>query len=311
MKENGRKNSAWLKLGEHPGYVMMRVAARFATVRNSVTALQRLSRPSLADYLHRLDGRRSRFFPDHIPEKLAASVARDGFAFGLDLGNDHVSELLHFAENEPCFVDRNPALGFLPQDVAGVREKLGYSFLQAQYFNVRKRSELVRELSEDPVLLATAALYLRTPPKLVGVNLFWSYPAQVSVDKRSYAAQLFHYDLDDFKFIKFFFYLTDVDMESGPHVIVRASHVNKIHRTIGDLLKVRRYTDEEIVAGYGDDRITTITGPAGTGFAEDTMSIHKGLPPSTGKRLILQIQYAINDWGAQHDERDESELVML
>lgn len=306
-----RADTALATFGEHPGYVLMRAAARFSSIRDVCIAVQRRIRPSLVDYLKALESRRSRFFSDKDPREVARAVERDAFAFGFDLGREHVEELRRFADTEPCFVDRDPSLGFMARDVASAREKLGRPFLQAQYFNLRKRSDLIRELSEDPVLLATAAHYLRTPPKLVGVNLFWSYPAEVPVDRRSYAAQLFHYDLDDFKFLKFFFYLTDVDLGSGPHVIVRASHRGKRHSSLMDRLKVRRYSDEEIVDAYGRESIVTITGPAGTGFAEDTICIHKGQPPVSKERLILQIQYAINDWGAQHDERHEADLVML
>lgn len=303
--------SAWAKLGEHPGYVLMRAAARFSSVRNACVAVQGCVRPSLAKYLRGIEMRRSLFFPGKEAREVARAVERDAYALGLDLAGEHVNELRRFADNEPCFVDRNPTLGFMARDVARAREKLGQPFLQAQYFNLRKRSELIRQLSDDPLLVATAARYLGTPPKLIGVNLFWSYPAQVSNDKRSYAAQLFHFDLDDFKFIKFFFYLTDVDMESGPHVLVRSSHHIKRYASLGDRLKVRRYSDEEILSAYGADRIVTITGPAGTGYAEDTLCIHKGLPPAAKDRLILQIQYAINDWGTQHDEIGEADLVML
>jgi hypothetical protein len=122
---------------------------------------------------------------------------------------------------------------------------------------------------------------------------------------------MFHYDLDDFKFIKFFFYLTDVDAGSGPHVAVRTSHLRRRVARFGDRLKVRRYSDDEVIGLYGRDQIVSITGPAGMGFAEDTICIHKGQTPVSRERLILQFQYALNDWGNQHDERDESELVVI
>lgn len=304
-------SSAWAKLGENPGYVLMRAAARFSSIRNACLAVQRRMRPSLADYVRELETRPSRFFPHQEARAIAEGIERDGYAFGLDLAEEHVTELRRFADNEPCYVDRDPKLGFMAKEVAAAREKLGRPFLLAQYFNLLKRSRLVRDLSNDPLLLAIAARYLGTPPNLVGVNLFWSYPEQVSDNERSYAAQLFHFDLDDFKFLKFFFYLTDVDMESGPHVMVRSSHRVKSYSGLGERLKIRRYADEEIVSAYGEDRIVTVTGPAGTGFAEDTICIHKGLAPTAKERLILQIQYAINDWRVQHDERDEVDLVML
>jgi hypothetical protein len=296
---------------EHPGYLMMRSVSRFESVRGAMVALQKAWRPSVHRYLHTLAARHSRFFNAVDSAAIASGVDRDGFAFGLTLPADTVAQLMQFARTHRCFVDRNPELGFMPGEVEQARAKLGRNFLLAQYFNLRDEAPLIAELARDPVLLSIAARYLESPPTLVGVNLFWSYPATVSAEQHSYAAQMFHYDLDDFKFLKFFFYLTDVDETSGPHVIVRASHRSKRHSSFAERLKVRRYSDDEIRATYGAENIVTIMGPAGTGFAEDTLCIHKGQSPVTRERLILQFQYAFNDWGIQHDDRDPSRLKMI
>lgn len=306
-----KAKTKWSNAGEHPGYVFMRTVARFDSVRGAAVALQRVGRPSLEEFLRSLEGKTSRFFPGIDAAAFAAQMTRDGFAMGLNLSPGTVAALNEFAQAHACYVDRNPSLGFMPARVEEARRKLGRQFLLAQYFNILEQSPLIHDLSTDPVLLAIAARYLRTTPTLVGANLFWSYPAVVSADQHNYAAQLFHYDLDDFKFLKFFFYLVDVDSGTGPHVIVKATHNSKRFATFRDRLKVRRYSDEEVVAAYGQDSICTITGPAGTGFAEDTLSIHKGQTPSEKVRLLLQFQYALNDWGVQHDYKDQSELSML
>jgi hypothetical protein len=309
--KTAKAKSKWSNIAEHPGFVFMRTVARLDSVRGAAVALQRAGRPSLGRFLRSLDGRTSRFFPGVDAARFAAGVVRDGYSLGLDLPVVTVAALNDFAQGHACYVDRNPALGFMPAQVEEARRKLGRPFLLAQYFNLLEQSPLISELSADPVLLAIAAHYLRTAPTLVGANLFWSYPAAVSADQHNYAAQMFHYDLDDFKFLKFFFYLIDVDSGSGPHVIVKATHNSKRFVTFGDRLKVRRYTDEEIVSAYGQENIVTITGPSGTGFAEDTLCIHKGQPPTEKVRLILQFQYALNDWGVQHDRKDQVELSML
>jgi len=302
---------AWRTLRRYPGYFLMRSVARFDSVRNAVARLQSLTRGSLTQYLRALEPERSHFFANVDPAEIADRLERDGFAFGLTLPRDTVTSIVDFARSNPCYVDRDPALGFLPAHLDQVREKLGRKFLLAQYFNLRSRLPVVALLARDPVLLGIAARYLRTPPTLVGVNLFWSYPAALSHDHHSYAAQMFHYDLDDFRFMKFFFYLSDVDLTAGPHVAVRATHRDRQHFRFGDRLKVRRYSDSEILAAYGKERVVAITGPAGMGFVEDTLCIHKGQTPTARERLILQFQYALNDWGIQHDDRDESELAMI
>jgi hypothetical protein len=311
MKAARAMTNAWHTLRRYPGYFLMRAVGRFDSVRNAVAGLQTLMRGSLSDYLRTLERERSQFFADVDPADIAHRLDRDGFAFGLTLPRPTVTTIVDFARSNPCFVDRDPQLGFLPAQLDKVREKLGRKFLLAQYFNLRSRLPVVALLSRDPVLLGIAARYLRTPPTLVGVNLFWSYPAALSPDRHNYAAQMFHYDLDDFRFMKFFFYLSDVDSTAGPHVAVRATHRDRPHLRFGDRFKVRRYSDAEIVAAYGKERVVSITGPAGMGFVEDTLCIHKGQTPTARERLILQFQYALNDWRIQHDDRDESELAMI
>jgi hypothetical protein len=111
------------------------------------------------------------------------------------------------------------------------------------------------------------------------------------------AAQVFHYDLDDYRFIKFFFYLTDVDLYSGPHVLIRGSHKNKklSHQLLG--VRCASKPDEDIVGCYGAENLVTICGPAGLGFAEDATCFHKGTLPTQKERLLLQIEFAINNYG--------------
>jgi hypothetical protein len=296
---------------KHPGFVLMRSVARFDLVRSVVVKAQRVAREPVARYIDRVRRRRSEFFGDADPVALSQVLEGDGFALGLSLPQQATRELLEFARTQPCWADRDPALGFLPERIEEARSKIGRGFLLAHYFNVRRRSALVARLAEDPVLLEIAARYLGTVPKLVGVALWWSYPEASDAEARNRAAQMFHFDLDDFKFIKYFFYLTDVDETSGPHVIVRATHRNKRQMEAGDAFKVRRYSDAEVEQMYGKDRIVSITGPAGTCIIEDTLCIHKGAPPSGRPRLVFQLQYALNDFGNQSDEIDESTLKVI
>jgi phytanoyl-CoA dioxygenase PhyH len=296
---------------KYPGFVLMRSVARFGGVRHAAAWAQSALREPVGKYIARLRQHPSQFFENTDAAELARTVERDGFARGLTLPAPVVDELVDFAQCNQCWADRDPQLGFLPERIEEARRKVGRRFLLAHYFNARRRSALIGRLTEDPLLLEVAARYLRTVPKLVGVTLWWSYPTESDAISRSRAAQMFHFDLDDFKFIKFFFYLTDVDASAGPHVIVRGTHRDKPRLRRRDAFKVRRYSDDEIVAAYGRDRIVSITGPAGTGFVEDTLCIHKGEPPTGRPRLVLQVQYALNDFGNQCDDIDEAKLRMI
>ena len=126
----------------------------------------------------------------------------------------------------------------------------------------------------------------------------------------SEAAQLFHFDMDRLKFIKFFIYLTDVDEEHGPHVYVARSHVRKPSLVRRD----GRIVDEEILSAYGADAIVEITGPQGTILAVDTRGFHKGRAPEAGDRLMFQVEYANSLFGVPYNRicvgRDWSEAAL-
>jgi len=133
------------------------------------------------------------------------------------------------------------------------------------------------------LVLHLAERYLGCAPTLSSLAVRWSFPAASgAVDTQS-----FHRDPDDWKFIKFFVYLTDVDPEAGPHIFV-----SKSHKTAGRL-RERPYSPEEVEKLYGKDAVLTINGPAGTCFVADTYGVHRGAVPSKRPRLILQAQYSL------------------
>ncbi len=149
----------------------------------------------------------------------------------------------------------------------------------------------VQRLAADLSLLSVAQSYLGCRPVFNGCSMWWSTAYRDEPDAEM--AQLFHFDMDQIKFLKIFVYLTDVDEDRGPHVFVRGTH-RRLPRVF---LEDRRFRDEEILAHYGPERITTIAGPSGTFFSEDTRGLHKGTPVRKGHRLILQILYATSGMG--------------
>jgi hypothetical protein len=112
--------------------------------------------------------------------------------------------------------------------------------------------------------------------------------------------QGFHYDIDGYRALAFFFYLTDVGPSNGPHVYVRGSHTKKLLRHIVSLYKGR--TDAEIESVYGLERQVVCHGPAGSGFAEDIFGFHKGVHPQSGDRLIVQLRFGLRDYGTGHND---------
>jgi hypothetical protein len=242
------------------------------------------------------------------PERFTNELQRDGVAFGLKLPEGDVAEIRAWAEANACYADRDPSRGFRLDGRADAERALGKPILVAQYFNTSTECPAVSRLLKDPFLELIATRYLGSLPTLVGTNLWWTFPVKASEADRSRHAHLFHRDVDDFRFFKLFFYITDVELGDGAHVCVVGSQTRPPVRKLGDRWIIRRYTDDEIAAEYPADRIVEICAPAGTGFAEDTLCIHKGLTPTRTPRLLLQVQYALFDYGVMHDRRAMSEL---
>ena len=138
-------------------------------------------------------------------------------------------------------------------------------------------------LANRPEILGLAEAFLGARPLISYMAAWWSYPTGLGPQQ----AEHFHRDVDDWRFVKLFVYLTDVGPENGPHIYAAGS-ANR-----AELLPIRRYSDDEVVAAMGVDALVTNTAPAGHGFLEDTFGLHKGQPVRQGARLIFQAVYGL------------------
>jgi hypothetical protein len=142
---------------------------------------------------------------------------------------------------------------------------------------------LIVALINAPEVLSLAGAYLGCCPTLSSVGLRWSFPSAAEASD----VQRFHRDPDDWRFVKLFVYLTDVDENSGPHVFVQGSHRTDVER------RARSYDMTKIEKVFGRDAAKTVTGGRGTAFMADTAGIHMGKPPSDRPRLMLIAQYSL------------------
>ncbi len=145
-------------------------------------------------------------------------------------------------------------------------------------------SDELMGIANDPALLEVAAGYLGCKPTIANLGLWWSFPTDGSAQE----AENFHRDVDDWKFLKLFVYLTDVGPTAGPHAFVKGSHRST------KFLRLRRLEESEVANEFPAEKILSITGKAGDAFFEDTFGIHRGVPPITERRLLFQVEYAIN-----------------
>lgn len=139
------------------------------------------------------------------------------------------------------------------------------------------------QLANDPRVLDIAAAFLGCKPTLGYLATWWSYYTENGAQQ----AEQFHRDVDDWRFLKLFVYLTDVGTKNGPHVYVTHSSAS------AKLTEIRRFDDAEVVAAFGQNNVLELTGRAGEGFFEDTYGIHKGQPVQEERRLIFQAVYSM------------------
>lgn len=151
------------------------------------------------------------------------------------------------------------------------------------------KSRLILDLVNDPGVLQVAQEFLGARPTISDVSMWWSFGGR----KQAKHAQLFHRDVDDWKFCKLFIYLTDVTADSGPHVYVKTSSNSPALRKPG------RYSDSQIEDQFGKGNVLQFIDTKGAAFMVDTYGFHKGLLPKTGNRLLLQAQYSLDPIGLE------------
>jgi hypothetical protein len=221
----------------------------------------------------------SLFIKEENKQQHTNNLIENGYSvLDFKLSPEMVNELVAYSEKIKCFDDYHD-----PTKPIDVKNEPKETHI-AHY----KREELVQfkpimDIANDPSVLQIAQEFLGAKPTISNVNMWWSFGGK----KQAEHAQLFHRDMDDWKFCKLFVYLTDVNEKSGPHIYVKGSSASP------KLRKIRRYTDAEVENAFGKENVKTFTALKGTSFLVDTYGFHKGLLPESENRLLLQIQYSL------------------
>lgn len=157
----------------------------------------------------------------------------------------------------------------------------------------------------SPRVLHRVARYLGVPPTVQTLIAWWSPHGR----EQARDAQLFHYDFHDFKWLKLFVYLTDVDAEAGPHVMMKGTHdpallprrMSELERRDPEMAKREReafatqarLSDPRVERMFGVENKVSLEGKAGEAFLVDTAAYHKGELPRTQDRLVFQALYTM------------------
>lgn len=168
------------------------------------------------------------------------------------------------------------------------------------------KNDFILKLATDNDILTLAANYFESQPKVAFIASWTTY----ADDPEDLGEMYFHMDHHGHKFLKMFYYLTDVDEGDGHHEYVSKTTDHILNngklaswrKTMPDLareyekkrrLKGSYKVNEEVIHNHLQDDILKIYGKAGSCFIEDTYGLHRGTPiKNASLRTILQVCYA-------------------
>lgn len=141
----------------------------------------------------------------------------------------------------------------------------------------------ILEIINSKEVLGLVESYLGCQATIAQITLRWTYAAGLPSDR----FQLFHRDPDDWRFLKLFLYLTDVDELAGPHTLVIGSH------RMRSTLRAQYWSDDDIAALFSKEQMASLVGSKGVAWLVDTFALHKGMNPVERHRLALIVQYSL------------------
>ena len=146
------------------------------------------------------------------------------------------------------------------------------------------------EFGLDERLLAMVSEYLGELPVLPYIFLWRS----LASDGPLKTSQLYHCDHSDVRQIKLFVFLSDINEENGPLVVIPAQSSNKLRKSLGYnwTPERRRVCDKEMYRWPESSQKISITGKKGTVVLADTSRLfHYGGRVKSGIRYVLVYRY--------------------
>ncbi len=276
---------------KNPKWLLMFILGRFRIIRFTAAYLSRHSAIASSESINSI-------FEDIDVDEAVKFLKKDGCYVGLKLPKKVLQELIDFTQQNYCYGDAELNQGFIYAQKQNLEAKNNQQFVRADYFNSSLNCPAIKNITKDQKLLEIVRTYFGAEPIVSGTRLWWLFVNKTNYDLNK-GAYFFHYDLDDYQCLKVFFYITEVTLADGAHVYVRGSHKKKKLKYLLSLFKLR--PDREIIEYYGKENLVYISGEAGTGFIEDVTCFHKATPPQKSDRLMLQVQFTLNNYGNTDD----------
>jgi ectoine hydroxylase-related dioxygenase (phytanoyl-CoA dioxygenase family) len=137
-------------------------------------------------------------------------------------------------------------------------------------------------------IVDVAGAYLDCMPLLSTCNLRKSFINNLPEG----GTQIYHIDPNSPRFLKFFIYLNDVDLEGGPFCYVEGSHTKKFKINGVNWNSQYSWNLDSINQIYGQDKVKYLTAKKGDLLVADTNGWHRGTKPINSERTMLTLDYA-------------------
>lgn len=282
-----RAPAYWPLMREEPLWAVM-----FAFSR--INAARRLER-FISSAPHREPAEVSQtVFPGLDLPQIVSTLIDEGVWRGLQLPGSIIAEIRAFAEVHPCFTKDLPQKGFLAGDYEKENASRARDILAAYYFEGAEQCDAVMKLRQDETFHSIASAYLGQPAILMRTRLWWSFPATRITDGDLHLAaqNRFHFDIDGWRTLKFFFYLTPTDDGAGPHQYIRTSHRRR--KLKHQFTPTTGRPTPQLADFYDPGEFVTIVGGEGFGFIEDPFVFHTGTLCRDTPRLMLEIGFGVS-----------------
>lgn len=103
--------------------------------------------------------------------------------------------------------------------------------------------------------------------------------------------QLYHVDPNSPRFLKFFVYMDDVDLDGGPFCYVEGSNLKKFEINGTNWNDKYTWGTDEINRIYGEGNVKFLTAKKGDLLVADTNGWHRGIKPVANERTMLTLDY--------------------
>ena len=209
----------------------------------------------------------------------------------------------------------NQVLEKINYDVKKIdRQKLSCSSPNEGIIKLKSSKDFDHESPElkfvtNKYLIEIVSRYLNCLPLLTNLSL-WFSPNDKFFENSS---QEYHLDHEDYRQVKGFLYLNDVDLHTGPMNIINATESNNIQKLINyKMTKSNKRINDKVIKDLKKDIVITencMTGKSGDLLLCDTSScFHFGSRIGNKPRFILAFQYVTPfgfsmDWNWRDSEK--------